>query len=103
LDYLDQLADSIVSMKPAPSHEFLMNLAMGEEVEDDTIERLKRSRNPVVADLVRSSTRARELMFWYVRNGKNSKFSKAFNPERFQGLPFLRLVLAYRSIALSKK
>ena len=30
------------------------------------------------------------------------KFAKGFNPDRFQGLPFLRLVLTYRSISLSK-
>jgi hypothetical protein len=102
MDYLEELADSIVEMKSSPSHEFLVDLAMGEELEDNTIERLKRSGNPTVAKLVTASTRVREMMFWYVRNGKNMKFAKGFNPDRFQGLPFLRLVLTYRSVSLSK-
>ena len=101
LDYLEELANSIVELKQPPSHEFLVELAMGEELEDNTIDRLKRSKDPMVANLVTASTRVREMMFWYVRNGKNPKFAKAFNPERFQGLPFLRLVLTYRSISLS--
>ncbi|HLH85954.1 MAG TPA: hypothetical protein VKU79_03710 [Thermoplasmataceae archaeon] len=102
LDYLEELVNSIVDLKSPPSHDFLVELAMGEELEDYITERLKRSKDPLVAKLIRASTRVREMMYWYVRNGKNAKFASGFNPERFQGLPFLRLVLTYRSIALSK-
>ncbi|MDS0256609.1 hypothetical protein ApAK_02770 [Thermoplasmatales archaeon AK] len=91
LDYLEELVNSIVDLKSPPSH-----------LEDYITERLKRSKDPLVAKLIRASTRVREMMYWYVRNGKNAKFASGFNPERFQGLPFLRLVLTYRSIALSK-
>ena len=40
---------------------------------------------------------------WYVRNSKVERFAKAFNGERFQGLPFVRLTLTYRSIVTSNK
>lgn len=101
IQYIYDLTKSIVDLTEPPSHQFLINLSLGDELEDDTLLRLKNTSNPVVADLVSTSLKVRELMYWYVRNGKNSKFSKSFNPARFQGLPFLRLVLTYRSIGLN--
>ena len=101
LEYLGDLSDALVEFKDAPSHQFLIDLSMGEEIEDDAIKRLIRTRNGVVPDLVSASYRAREVMYWYVRNSKVPKFSKSFTPERFQGLPFLRLALVYRSVHLS--
>lgn len=101
IQYLHELTESIIEFNEPPSHQFLIELSLGEEIEDDTLMRLKQTSNPVVADLVNASLRIRELMYWYVRNGKESKFSKSFNPKRFQGLPFLRLVLSYRSINLN--
>lgn len=101
IQYIHDLTVSLVEFKDTPSHQFLIELSLGDELEDDTIQRLKASTSPVVADLVEVSTRVREMMYWYVRNGKNEKFSKSFTPEKFQGLPFLRLVLTYRSIRLN--
>lgn len=103
IQYLHDLTDSIIEFSEPPSHQFLIDLSMGDEIEDDTLLRLKNTSNPVVADLAATSIGVRELMFWYVRNGKDSKFSRSFSPHRFQGLPFLRLVLSYRSIALNGK
>lgn len=101
LQYLHDLTDSIIEYTDPPSHQFLIDLSMGEEIEDDTLMRLKSTTNPVVADLETASLKVREMMYWYVRNGKEEKFAKSFTPLRFQGLPFLRLVLTYRSIQLN--
>ncbi len=101
--YIYDLTNSIVDFTEPPSHQFLIELSLGDEIEDDTLLRLKNTSNPVVADLVSTALKVRELMYWYVRNGKNSKFSKSFTPARFQGLPFLRLSLTYRSINLNNK
>ncbi len=103
IQYLHDLTDSFMDLTEPPSYQFLIDLSMGDELEDDTLVRLKNAPSPTVADLVRASTMTREMMFWYVRNGKNNKFSRSFNPQRFQGLPFLKLVLSYRSINLSKR
>ncbi len=103
IQYIYDLTKSIVEFTEPPSHQFLIELSLGDEIEDDTVLRLKATSNPVVADLVSISLKVRELMFWYVRNGKNPKFSRSFTPARFQGLPFLRLSLTYRSINLNGK
>ena len=103
MNYLTELSSSILYKKDPPSYQFLIDLSLGEEIEDKLYDRLMRSRNPLVADLAALSTKVREVMYWYVRNGKNELFKDAFNPARFQGLPFLRLVLIYRSISLSGK
>ncbi len=102
MSYLSGLVGSMVEQKEAPSHEFLIELSLGEELEDDTTQRLLRSRNPLVADTTEAALLVRDLMFWFVRNGKNPTLSSSFTPERFQGLPFLRLALVYRSVNLSK-
>ncbi len=102
MSYLSGLVDSLIEQKDAPSHEFLIELSLGEELEDDTTQRLLRSNNPLVADTTEAALLVRDLMFWFVRNGKEQKLSKSFTPERFQGLPFLRLALVYRSVSLSK-
>lgn len=101
--YLSELGESIVTGKKAPSHDFLIKLSLGEEIEDDSTERLLRSKGRVTAAIMHASTRSREVMYWYVRNSKVERFTKAFNPERFQGLPFVRLALTYRSIVTSNK
>lgn len=102
IEYVGKLTDALVDMTDAPSHQFLVDLSLGEEMEEDTAELLLRSKNPVVADLILAANKTREMMYWYVRNGKNEKFSRSFNPRRFQGLPFVRLVLLYRAVKLSK-
>ncbi len=101
--YLSGLVDSLIELKEAPSHEFLIDLSLGEELEDDTTQRLLRTRDPLVADTAGAALTVRDMMFWFVRNGKDQKLAKSFTPERFQGLPFLRLALVYRSVSLSKK
>lgn len=103
MKYMHDLAESIVNRSDAPSHDFLIDLSMGDELEDDTILRLIDSRSVAVAEITSASLRVREIMYWYVRNSKDRKFSSSFTPERFQGLPFLRLALVYRSVNLSKK
>lgn len=103
LHYLHELVDSIIEFTNPPSHKFLIDLSLGEELENDTVLRLMNAENPLVADVTAASLKVNKLTFWYVRNGKNSKFSTAFTPERFQGLPFLRLALVYRSINLAGK
>ena len=101
--YLSELGESIVMGKKVPSHEFLIQLSLGEEVEDDSTERLLRSKGRATAAIMRAAARTREVMYWYVRNSKIERFSKSFNPERFQGLPFVRLALTYRSIVTSNE
>lgn len=102
MDYLQLLSDSIVEVKDAPSHQFLVDLCMGDELEyENTVGMLRKSGNEVVYDLTEASIRVREMIYWYVRNAKDSKFSAAFNPKRFQGLPFLRLAIVYRSVSLN--
>jgi hypothetical protein len=101
--YLSELGESIVTGKQAPSHDFLIKLSLGEEIEDDSTERLLRSKGRATPAIMRASTRTRELMYWYVRNSKVDRFSKAFDTLKFQGLPFVRLALTYRSIVTSNK
>ena len=103
MKYLSDLSDSIANTKSPPSHDFMVNLAMGDETEDSSAERLLRSKNPMVGELMKAALKARELMFWFVRLSREPRFSSAFNVDRYEGLPFLRLVLVYRSIALSKQ
>ncbi len=103
LVYLKALAESIVNVSDPPDHQFLVKLSLNEELEDDVIDRLLRSESITTAQLVAASQTVREIMFWYIRTSKNSKFSISFNPERFQGLPYLRLALVYRSVNLSNR
>ncbi|OWP57511.1 MAG: hypothetical protein B2I17_00395 [Thermoplasmatales archaeon B_DKE] len=102
IKFLSDLSDSIIYKKSPPSHDFLVDLAMGEETEDSSSERLLRSQNPLVGNLMRAALKARELMFWFVRLSKETRFAEGFNINSYEGLPFLRLVLVYRSIVLSK-
>lgn len=99
--YLSGLVESLIELKDAPSNEFLIELSLGEELEDDTTQRLLRTKNPLVADTTEAALLVRDMMFWFVRNGKDQKLKNSFTPERFQGLPFLRLALVYRSVTLS--
>lgn len=103
IEYLGQLSDAVVYMKDPPPHKFLVDLCMGEELEGDTITLLQSTGNPLVYELVEAAIKAREVIFWYVRNSKLSKFSNGFNPQRYQGLPFLRLSLIYRAVNLAGK
>lgn len=102
MTYLSELSGSLVKLKEAPSHEFLIELSLGEELEDDTTQRLLRTKNPLVADTTEVALMVRDLMYWFVRNSKDQKLANSFSPERFQGLPFLRLAMVYRSVSLSK-
>lgn len=101
IKYLSALGESLVYLKDAPSHDFLIKLSLGDEVEDDSTERLLRSKGRETAVIMRAATLAREMMYWYVRNSRVERFAKSFNPKRFQGLPFVRLALTYRSITTS--
>lgn len=103
LQYLHDLVDSIIEFTNPPSHKFLIDLSLGEELENDTVLRLMNAENSLVVDVTAAALKVDKLAFWYVRNGKNSKFATAFTPERFRGLPFLRLALVYRSINLARK
>ncbi|MEM0155642.1 MAG: hypothetical protein QW597_03460 [Thermoplasmataceae archaeon] len=100
--YISSLSDSIINKKNPPSHDFLIKLSMGDETEDSVAERLLRSSNPVVGDLVKASVTARKMMSWYVRLSKVPRFAEGFSVGRFGGLSFLRLALTYRSVTLSK-
>jgi len=102
IKFLSDLSDSIIYKKSPPNHDFLVDLAMGEETEDSSSERLLRSQNPLVGNLMGAALKARELMFWFVRLSKETRFAEGFNINNYEGLPFLRLVLVYRSIVLSK-
>lgn len=103
LQYLYDLAESIMNLTDPPSHQFLIDLSLGEEIEDDTVQRLMKARTPVVAEITMASLRVRDMIYWYVRNAKNEKFSAGFNSQRFQGLSFLRLALVYRSVSISNR
>lgn len=101
--YLKELSDALVYQKDPPSHQFLEDLCLGEEVEADTTSLIRNVKNEAVFDLVESGQIVSKLIFWYVRNSKQKKFAHSFNPLRFQGLPFLRLALVYRAVKLSGK
>lgn len=100
--YLSDLSNSLVNSTDPPSLEFLVDLSLGEEVENDTVERLLSTREERTIDLTDAAIMVSELMYWYVRLSKNEKFRNGFPYGKFQGLPFLRLALVYRAIALSK-
>lgn len=100
--YVSDLSESIIYRKDPPSHSFLVDLSMGDETEDSTAERLLRSMNPVVGNLVRAGVEVRKMMFWFVRLSREPRFAAGFSTSRFEGLSFLRLALTYRSVALSK-
>ncbi len=99
--YLQDLSDALVEFKEAPSHQFLIDLCMGEELEGDILTTARATKDERVLDLFDTALQVREVIFWYVRNSKVSRFSKSFNPSRYQGLPFLRLALIYRGVNLS--
>ena len=98
--YLRDLGTSIVELKEGPSYQDIVDLCMGPEIEDNVTDQVIKSKNETVPLLSKASLLVREIMFWYVRISKDKKFSRAFNPERFQGLPFVRLALTYRLVAL---
>jgi hypothetical protein len=100
--YVSSLSESIVHKKSPPSHDFLIKLSMGDETEDRVAERLLRTTNPVVGDIVKASVTVRQMMSWYVRLSKVPRFAEGFSIDRFGGLSFLRLALTYRSVALSR-
>lgn len=101
--YLQELAESLVVVTPPPSHQFLVDISRSTHTDEDNIEILLRTESLVVADLVEASNRIRELIFWYIRIGRDPKFAKSFNPARFEGLPLLRTALETRSIYLSQR
>lgn len=103
LQFLGELSDSLVYKKDSPSHQFLIDLCMGEEVEADTTSIVKNATNDAVFDLMESAHIVNKIIFWYVRNSKQKKFSESFNVVRYQGIPFLRLALIYRAVKLSGK
>ena len=100
--YLSDLSNSLVNFTEPPSHKFLVDLSLGEEIEDDTVVRLLGTREERTIDLTDAAIMVSELMHWYVRLSKIEKFRKGFPYEKFQGLPFLRLALVYRAIRLSR-
>ena len=101
--YLRDLGTSIVELKDGPSYQGIVDLCMGPEIEDNVTDKVIKAKNEIIPLLSKASLLVREVMFWYVRISRDNKFSKAFNPERFQGLPFLRLALTYRLVALSDR
>lgn len=103
LEYLKALEDVVINGGKAPSYKFLVDLAMADVLEDDSYDRLIRSTGLLASRVYRTTVMTRDLMFWFRRLSRLTDFSKRFTLEVFQGLPFLRLVLAYRSIELSKK
>lgn len=102
MKYVSDHTENLMGFSEAPSHQFLIELSLGDELEENTDEMLMKARDPVVAEVFAMSLKVRELMYWYVRNSKDPKFSESFTADKFQGLPFLRLSLVYRSVALAK-
>lgn len=102
-DYLKSLEDIVIHGGEAPPHKFLIDLSLSDILEDDSYERLSRSGNSLASRVYRAAVMTRDLMYWFVKLSRQNDFSKNFTPQVFQGLPFLRLVLTYRSIELSKK
>ncbi len=101
IDYIHDLNSSIIEKKSAPDHQFLINLCMGPEEEKSSFDLLKRGGGQAVPLLVESVSYVRLCMFWYVRMAGVDRFASGFTKQRFAGLPFLRLALAYRAAALA--
>ena len=102
MKFVSDLSGSVISGKPAPSHQFLIDLCMGPETEQDMGKLLSESRSPDTAKIFEAMQYVRFMMFWFVRMSRVDRFSKGFSVDRFQGLPFLRLALAYRAEKVSK-
>ncbi|MEM0157788.1 MAG: hypothetical protein QXN26_07020 [Thermoplasmataceae archaeon] len=102
MKYISDLEESVISGKAAPSHQFLIDLCMGPEEEQDMAKLIAQSRSPDVIRIFEAVQYVRFMMFWYVRMSRVDRFSKGFSVDRFQGLPFLRLALVYRAEKVSK-
>ena len=107
MQYLSDLTESVIEDTPPPAYTFLVDLSLGDEIENDIIERLLSAKNESnvmqISYLIDASILVREMMFWFVRLSRDQKFQHSFTPERFQGLPFLRLSLVYRSVYLARE
>ncbi len=102
MNYVSDLADSVISGKAAPTHQFLIDLCMGPEEEQDMGKLIEKSKSADVIRIFEAMQYVRFVMFWFVRMSGVERFSKGFSVDRFQGLPFLRLALAYRAEKVSR-
>ncbi len=100
--YIRELEDSIINLREPPSYKFLVDLSSGEEDLDNDFDRLLRAPNAVSALAFQASVLVSKVAYWFVKLSKQPLYSSSFTIERYEGLPFLKLVLSHRSVALSK-
>ncbi len=101
IDYIHELNTSIIEKKNAPRHQFLIDLCMGPEEEKSSFDLLSKAGGQAVPLLTEAVSYVRLCMFWYIRMAGVERFASGFTKQRFAGLPFLRLALAYRAAALT--
>lgn len=102
LYYLKSLENAVINGTKPSSHDFLVELSLVDALEDNSYDRLIRSRGNLASRVYRCTVMVRDLMFWFVRMSRKPDFASNFNPEVFYGLPYLRLALSYRSVELSR-
>ena len=101
IEYLRDLEDSLINLKEPPSYKFLVDLSSGEEELDGEYDRLLRATEETTSLAFQSAVNVSKLAYWFVKLSKDPQYSDSFTLERYNGLPFLKLVLSYRSMILS--
>jgi len=86
-----------------PSVNFLSGLLPDKASEEDIVEVLPRSKDESPSILLRASARAIELVSWYIRVARISRFSKNFPQDGIIGIMNMRSVLFHRAIEKSKE
>jgi len=103
LKYLSDMETSIIFSRELPSANFLSDLLPDKASEEDIVEVLLRSKDESPSILLRASARARELVSWYIRVARISRFSKNFPQDGIIGIMNMRSVLFHRAIEKSKE
>jgi len=103
LKYLSDMLTSIIFSRELPSANFLSGLLPDKASEEDIVEVLLRSKDESPSILLRASARARELVSWYIRVARISRFSKNFPQDGIIGIMNMRSVLFHRAIEKSKE
>ncbi|MCW6168363.1 MAG: hypothetical protein LVQ96_01010 [Thermoplasmatales archaeon] len=103
VEYLRNLEDSLINLKEPPSYKFLVDISSGEEELDNEYDRLLRATNENASLAFHAAVNVSRLTYWFVKLSKDPLYSGSFTLERYNGLPFLKLVLSYRSMMLSKQ
>jgi hypothetical protein len=102
LGYLQDLETAVIFKRGNPDSEFLKELVLKDNPQDEITDVLLRAKNDIPIILVRVQVKTREIGSLYVKMSRVPRFAEGFTVERFEGLPYLRKALWSRAVETSK-